>query len=40
VAVPGATPDADLVEHALPEQFTSSYQDGRFVTVPVSHSGG
>ncbi|KAK9822160.1 hypothetical protein WJX81_002108 [Elliptochloris bilobata] len=40
VAVPGATPDADLVEHPLPEQFSSTYKDGRFITVPVSHSGG
>lgn len=40
VAVPGATPDDDLVEHPLPEQFSSTYRDGRFVTVPVSHSGG
>ena len=40
VAVPGATEDADLVEHPLPEQFSSTYRDGRFVTVPVSHSGG
>ena len=40
VAVPGATPDDDLVEHPLPEQFSSTYRGGRFVTVPVSHSGG
>jgi adenylyl cyclase-associated protein len=40
VAVPGASEDADLVEHALPEQFLSRFEGGRFVTMPVSHSGG
>ena len=40
VAVPGASEDADLVEHALPEQFLSRFESGRFVTMPVSHSGG
>lgn len=40
VAVPGGSPDADLVEHALPEQFLSQYKNGRFTTMSVSHSGG
>lgn len=40
VLVPGKSEDADLVEHALPEQFVSVYKDGSFVTTPVSHSGG
>ena len=31
---------AELQECALPEQFVSRYRDGRFVTEPVSHSGG
>ncbi|KAH7292588.1 hypothetical protein KP509_29G076200 [Ceratopteris richardii] len=40
VLVPGETEDADLVEHALAEQFLSVFKDGSFVTTPVSHSGG
>ena len=40
VMVPGSTPDADLVEHAIPEQYVSHFRDGRYVTLPVSHSGG
>ncbi|KAG6542898.1 hypothetical protein Mapa_015802 [Marchantia paleacea] len=40
VMVPGATPEADLVEHALPEQFLNEFKDGQFITTPVSHSGG
>ena len=27
-------------EHALPEQFVSRFVNGRFITEPVSHSGG
>ena len=38
--VPGADADADMVEAPLPEQFSSSYVDGKWVTVPVCHSGG
>ena len=40
VMVPGSTPDADLVEHAIPEQYVSQYKGGKYVTLPVSHSGG
>ena len=40
VLVPGSTPDADLVEHAIPEQYVSEYKNGKYVTLPVSHSGG
>lgn len=40
VLVPGAGPDGDWGEHALPEQFVHVYKDGQFVTTPVSHSGG
>ena len=40
VMVPGKTPDADLVEHAIPEQYLSKYKNGNFVTAPVSHSAG
>ncbi len=40
VIVPGATPEADLVEHAIPEQYLSQYKNGKFVTAPVSHSAG
>lgn len=32
--------EEDSVEHALPEQFVSTYVDGRFVTEPVNHGGG
>ncbi|KAF7142619.1 hypothetical protein RHSIM_Rhsim05G0074500 [Rhododendron simsii] len=40
VLVPGAGPDDDWGEHALPQQFVHVYTDGQFVTTPVSHSGG
>ncbi|CAL8460663.1 g193 [Coccomyxa elongata] len=40
VMVPGATAEADLVEHAIPEQYISQYKNGKFVTAPVSHSAG
>ncbi|KAA8536109.1 hypothetical protein F0562_028587 [Nyssa sinensis] len=40
VLVPGAEPDGDWGEHALPQQFSHVFKDGRFVTTPVSHSGG
>ncbi|KAF9684356.1 hypothetical protein SADUNF_Sadunf04G0109800 [Salix dunnii] len=40
VLVPGAEPDGDLVEHALPQQFIHMFKDGHFETTPVSHSGG
>ncbi len=40
VMVPGSTPDADLVEHAIPEQYVSQYKGSKYVTLPVSHSGG
>ncbi|KVI10718.1 Adenylate cyclase-associated CAP [Cynara cardunculus var. scolymus] len=40
VMVPGDDPAADLVEHALPQQYIHTYKDGQFLTTPVSHSGG
>ncbi|XP_031382685.1 cyclase-associated protein 1 isoform X2 [Punica granatum] len=40
VLVPGAEPDGDLVEHALPQQYVHTFKDGHFTTSPVSHSGG
>lgn len=40
VMVPATDPDADMAEHALPQQYIHTYQDGNFVTTPVSHSGG
>ncbi|KAL4555645.1 hypothetical protein LXL04_038270 [Taraxacum kok-saghyz] len=40
VMVPSTDPDADLAEHPLPQQYIHTYQDGNFVTNPVSHSGG
>ncbi|XP_009605961.1 cyclase-associated protein 1 [Nicotiana tabacum] len=39
VMVPGAGPDDDWGEHALPQQYAHVYKDGHFVTTPVSHSG-
>uniref|UniRef100_A0A1D1YIX5 Adenylyl cyclase-associated protein n=1 Tax=Anthurium amnicola TaxID=1678845 RepID=A0A1D1YIX5_9ARAE len=40
VMVPGAGPEDDWVEHALPQQFVHVFKDGQFTTSPVSHSGG
>ncbi|CAN1255731.1 Cyclase-associated protein 1 [Linum perenne] len=40
VLVPGADPNGDLVEHALPQQYVHMFKDGKFETTPVSHSGG
>ncbi|XAR59536.1 hypothetical protein NMG60_11015400 [Bertholletia excelsa] len=40
VLVPGAKPDSDWGEHALPQQFVHVYKDGQFLTTPASHSGG
>lgn len=37
--VPGAGPEDDMVEHSLPQQYIHVFQDGQFVTSPVSHSG-
>ncbi|XP_074334947.1 cyclase-associated protein 1-like [Apium graveolens] len=37
--VPGATPEDDMVEHSLPQQYVHVFQEGQFVTSPVSHSG-
>lgn len=38
--VPDPETDRDAVEHAVPEQFISSFQGGRLVTVAASHGGG
>ncbi|KAK9056745.1 hypothetical protein SSX86_024108 [Deinandra increscens subsp. villosa] len=40
VMVPAEDPDADLAEHAMPYQYIHTYENGQFVTTPVSHSGG
>lgn len=40
VLVPGAEPNGDWGEHALPQQFIHVFKDGHFETTPVSHSGG
>nr|GEU80506.1 cyclase-associated protein 1-like [Tanacetum cinerariifolium] len=40
VMVPAEDPDADMAEHAMPQQYIHTYKDGNFVTTPVSHSGG
>lgn len=40
VIIPGNTPDDDFVEAPIPEQFVSTYTNGRWVTKPVDHSGG
>ncbi|XP_013622735.1 PREDICTED: cyclase-associated protein 1-like [Brassica oleracea var. oleracea] len=39
VMVPGASPDGDWVEHALPQQYNHVFTEGKFETTPVSHSG-
>ncbi|XP_010530841.1 PREDICTED: cyclase-associated protein 1 [Tarenaya hassleriana] len=39
VMVPGADPDGDWVEHALPQQYNHVFEEGKFETTPVSHSG-
>jgi len=41
VSVPGATPEDDLVEHPLPEQYKTTFnqQSGKFDTVCLAHSG-
>ncbi|XP_038705671.1 cyclase-associated protein 1-like [Tripterygium wilfordii] len=40
VMTPGAEPDGDWGEHALPQQYIHIFKDGHFETTPVSHSGG
>lgn len=40
VMVPGAVPEIDWIEHALPQQYIHAFKDGQFITTPVSHSGG
>ncbi|XP_031131570.1 cyclase-associated protein 1 [Ipomoea triloba] len=40
ILVPGAGPDADWEEHALPQQYVHAYKDGQFITSPATHSGG
>lgn len=40
VMVPGAEPDGDWVEHALPQQYIHTFRDGQLETTPISHSGG
>ncbi|MED6134364.1 F-actin-capping protein subunit alpha [Stylosanthes scabra] len=39
IMVPGAEPDGDWVEHALPQQYIHVFKDGRFETTSASHSG-
>ncbi|KAG0472003.1 hypothetical protein HPP92_016549 [Vanilla planifolia] len=40
VMVPGAGPESDWEEHALPQQFLHTWKEEQFVTSPVYHSGG
>lgn len=40
ILTPGASADADMVETPLPEQFSSEFKDGKWITVPVHHSAG
>lgn len=36
-----ADPSAeDVVEHPVPEQFISTFKDGKLVTTAASHGGG
>lgn len=40
VLVPASEDGGDWGEHNLPQQYIHTFQDGQFVTSPVSHSGG
>lgn len=41
VVVVAADPSVeDAVEHAVPEQFISTFKDGKLVTTAASHGGG
>eukprot|EP00878_Enallax_costatus_P032872 GHUV01036191.1.p2 GENE.GHUV01036191.1~~GHUV01036191.1.p2 ORF type:complete len:106 (-),score=21.15 GHUV01036191.1:129-446(-) len=41
VLVVAANPEAeDVAEHAVPEQFISTFERGKLVTVAASHGGG
>ncbi|XP_010936278.1 cyclase-associated protein 1 [Elaeis guineensis] len=40
VMIPGAGPNDDWVEHALPQQYVHTFKNGQFTTSPVFHSGG
>lgn len=41
ILVVAANPEAeDVTEHPVPEQFISTFQHGRLVTVAASHGGG
>lgn len=40
VCIPSSSPEEDMAEHPLPEQFMSRFTDGKFVTTPVIHSAG
>jgi adenylyl cyclase-associated protein len=40
VLVPGKTADDDLVEAPIPEQFVTTYVNGKWCTEPVAHSAG
>jgi adenylyl cyclase-associated protein len=41
LVVVAADPSAeDAVEHAVPEQFISTFKDGKLVTTAASHGGG
>jgi len=37
LSVPGKTDDDDPVEYAIPEQFVSSFVNGKLVTKPTEH---
>jgi len=40
VVTPGATEEDDFLEAAIPEQFISTYANGKWTTEAVTHSGG
>eukprot|EP00192_Tetraselmis_astigmatica_P006238 CAMPEP_0117656350 /NCGR_PEP_ID=MMETSP0804-20121206/4758_1 /TAXON_ID=1074897 /ORGANISM="Tetraselmis astigmatica, Strain CCMP880" /LENGTH=511 /DNA_ID=CAMNT_0005462747 /DNA_START=139 /DNA_END=1674 /DNA_ORIENTATION=+ len=40
IITPGKTPEDEMVEHFIPEQFVSKLVDGKFVTTAVCHSAG
>ena len=40
VLIPGATPDDDMLETPIPEQFVTTFTGGKWVTTTMEHSAG
>jgi len=39
LSIPGANADADPIELPLPEQYVTTYENGKLITLPIKHSG-